>query len=672
MRKKTRSTSILAISSLLLALAVGLPQKVSAHGSRTPTPTSTPTSTSTPTPTSQATATPTPTPTATSAPPTPTPTSSGGPPAPPLVSPADGAQVTVPFGISWSAVSDPNGIVAYNWEISPSSTFSPIVDQNSLSSPTTKDTVSGLPNGTYYWRVDAVAGPLSNEVTGAWSATRSFTVTGANSGELGPPTLNPLQFGNAYHPYETFPVTWTAVPGAAHYEFELGLDPNFTPQLTSDNDQLTTTSTTVNFGNPITLYLRVRALNASGAESVPSNEITVTITYNAPLPPPPNLLSPINGTTVTLPVTFTWTNVPNPQINGYNLEIADDPNFTNIEVIYSQITGPSNTQTSLTSGTKYWRVNSTQGDASPTTGAVTAWSATGTFVVPSTPPKFGSLAVAYDPASNGEVQTVTVQLTTPAPAGGAVINLTSSNPSAAPVPATFTMPAGFAWNQFRFTIGSVSSSTPVTLTASVNGSSATVSFTVLPVALQNLTVYSPITGGVATSLIVMLNGAAPTGGEVVSLSSSSSAASPPKTATVAAGDQSVTVDVPTSAVTSTTTVTLSATLNGKTVQTQLTLTPQAPPASLSISPNPVSQASSGSFGTVTIASPLSADLTLPLTNSNPSAATIPNAVTIPAGSTTGGFNITTPFTSTTTTTTISVSGAGVTKSVTLTVNPPPP
>jgi hypothetical protein len=669
--KKIRLAPILVTISLLLALGIGLPQQVSAHGTRTPTSTPTPTNTSSPTPTPTSTKS-TPTPTVTSASPTPTPTSTSGPPAPPLVSPANGAQVTVPFTISWSTVSDPNGIVAYNWQISSSSSFSPIVDQNSVSSPTTQDTVSGLPNGTYYWRVDAVAGPQTNEVTGAWSTTRSFTVTGANSGELGPPTLNPLQFGNAYHPYETFPVSWTSVPGAVHYEFEMGLDPNFTPELTSDNDQLTTTSTTVNFGNPITLYLRVRALNASGAESVPSNVITVTITYNAPLPPPPNLLSPINGTTVTLPITLNWTNVPNPQINGYNLEIAKDPNFTNIEVIYSQITGPSNTQTSLTSGTKYWRVNSTQGDASPTTGAVTAWSGTGTFVVPNTPSKMVSLAVAYDPASNGDVQTVTVQLTTPAPAGGAVINLTSSNPNAAPVPATFTMPAGFAWNQFRFTVGSVSSSTPVTLTASINSTSASVSFTVLPVALQSLIVYSPITGGVATSLIVMLNGAAPPGGEIVSLSSSSSAANPPKTATVAAGDQSVTIDVPTSAVTSNTTVTLSATLNTRTVQTQLTLTPQAPPASLTVSPNPVSQASSGSFGTVTIASPLSSDLTLPLTNSNPSAATIPNAVTIPAGSTTGGFNIITPFTSTTTTTTISVSGAGVTKSVTLTVNPPPP
>jgi hypothetical protein len=75
---------------------------------------------------------------------------------------------------------------------------------------------------------------------------------------------------------------------------------------------------------------------------------------------------------------------------------------------------------------------------------------------------------------------------------------------------------------------------------------------------------------------------------------------------------------------------------------------------------------------VTIAAPLSYDLTLPLTNSNPSAATVNNAVTIPAGVTAGGFNITVPYTPTQLQTTISVSGAGVTKSVQLIVNPPPP
>src|SRR2546422_8398482 len=38
------------------------------------------------------------------------------PPAPTPLAPAFGANVLVPFTISWSAVSDPSGIVAYNWQ----------------------------------------------------------------------------------------------------------------------------------------------------------------------------------------------------------------------------------------------------------------------------------------------------------------------------------------------------------------------------------------------------------------------------------------------------------------------------------------------------------------------------------------------------------------------------
>src|SRR5262245_36009720 len=65
------------------------------------------------------------------------------PVAPTPLSPVDGASLLVPFTISWSAVTDPAGIVAYNWQVSPSSSFSPIVLQNSTSGAT-QDTVSGL------------------------------------------------------------------------------------------------------------------------------------------------------------------------------------------------------------------------------------------------------------------------------------------------------------------------------------------------------------------------------------------------------------------------------------------------------------------------------------------------------------------------------------------------
>src|SRR5438093_11746842 len=78
------------------------------------------------------------------------------PPAPEPLAPAAGASVQEPFTISWSSVSDPSGIVAYNWQVSSSSSFTPVVLQNSTNGPTTAATVTGLAQGTYFWRVQAV------------------------------------------------------------------------------------------------------------------------------------------------------------------------------------------------------------------------------------------------------------------------------------------------------------------------------------------------------------------------------------------------------------------------------------------------------------------------------------------------------------------------------------
>src|SRR6185369_2421400 len=108
--------------------------------------------------------------------------------APSLVSPADGAVVSEPFAISWTAVSDPSGIAGYNWQVSSSSAFTSVLVQASTNGAT-QDSVSGLANGTYFWRVQAVNGAF---VQGAWSQPSSFTVTGTG-GSPGAPSLAPIK-----------------------------------------------------------------------------------------------------------------------------------------------------------------------------------------------------------------------------------------------------------------------------------------------------------------------------------------------------------------------------------------------------------------------------------------------------------------------------------------------
>src|SRR5438105_4514114 len=475
------------------------------------------------------------------------------PVAPAPLAPGNGASIQEPFTISWSAVSDSAGIVAYNWQVSSSSTFSPVVKQNSTNGNVTSDTVSGLTNGTYFWRVQAVDGSFNQ---GAWSQTQSFTVTGVSGGALAAPTLNPPKGYSTFHPYEVMTFTWSAVPGTATYMLQSSSSSSFPVSTTVKFDNIPNTKTTYSFaiGNPEGNYFaRVFAVDANGVMSAPSNVDSFSVFYNNPLPPPPSPLAPPNGATLTLPITIKWTDVPNPQPSGYDLEIARDSSFSSIEELVSQLNEPQRTVLSLTAGTKYWRVHSVQGDASPTTAAVTAWSATGTFTVSSASPTPTSVSFTSNPVTSGNTTWVQVQLSS-APSADTPINLTSSNPSAAPVPASITMPANIAWTQFQMTAGQVASATPARITATLNGASASGDITISETALKTLTISpSTINGGATAGAIVMLTGQAPPGGATVTLSSDSAAVSPPASVFGHPGTFSTSFSLPTSMVTANTT-----------------------------------------------------------------------------------------------------------------------
>lgn len=589
------------------------------------------------------------------------------PPTPSPVSPAAGASVTAPFTISWSAVTDPSGIVAYNWEVSASSNFTSIAANNSTMGAT-QDTVSGLGSGTWFWRVQSVNGSF---VQSAWSAARSFTVTGATAGALPAPNMDPPKGYSTFHPYEFVTLTWSAAPGAASYEMQASTDPSFPVSTSMSNSNIPNPTMSFGTADEGNYFARVFAVDANGIRSAPSNVITFSVFFNNPLPAPPSPLSPLNAGTLNLPVTLTWTDVPNPQPSGYEIQIAKDPSFQNIEEFDPQLNEPSRTVLSLTGGTKYWRVRSDQGDSSPTAIAVTKWSASGSFTVSQAPASPVSLAFTTSPLYSGDATWVQVQLNAAAPSSGAVINLSSSDPSAAPVPATVTMPANTAWMQFQMKAGQVTTQTPVTITASLNSGSASAQLNVMPPTLKSVSI-SPTTfnGGIQVQAIAMLNGVAPANGAAINFTSSSPAVQVPAIETVAPGSHSVVFQVPTANVSASTPATVTATYNGQSAQTQITLTPQGQPASLTLSPTSAT-GTSGSFATVTVASAASTDQIFSVSSNNP-AVTLPSTVLIPAGSVHSGFNINTSQVSSQTLVTISVSGGGVTQSATLTLNPTAP
>jgi predicted phage tail protein len=240
------------------------------------------------------------------------------------LSPASGASLTSPLTISWSAVTDPSGILGYNWQVSTSSTFPTIALQNSTNVGTTQDTVSGLPNGTYFWRVQAVSGAF---VKSAWSAARSFNITGAGAGQPGAPALSPTKGYSTFHPLEVITFNWSPVAGATSYVLQTSKDPSFPVTATASINNIP--NNTYSFSTPDegSYSARVYAVNANGIAGVPSNIINYSVFYNNPIGAPPAPVSPASGATLTLPVQVAWTDVANPQPSGYELQIAKDSGF---------------------------------------------------------------------------------------------------------------------------------------------------------------------------------------------------------------------------------------------------------------------------------------------------------------------------------------------------------
>ena len=189
-------------------------------------------------------------------------------------------------------------------------------------------------------------------------------------------------------------------------------------------------------------------------------------------------------------------------------------------------------------------------------------------------PAPNSLAsVSVNPASvtGGNSSTGTVTLSGPAPSGGAQVALSSSNTTAARVPASVTVAAGATSTTFAVSTSAVASSTSVVISGTYGGATKTGLLTVTPTpapssTLSSLTLNpSSVVGGAQFSTgTVTLSGPAPAGGAQVMLSSSNGAASVPASVTVPAGASSVTFRVNTSAVLVPTSAKISASYNGTT------------------------------------------------------------------------------------------------------------
>ena len=308
-------------------------------------------------------------------------------------------------------------------------------------------------------------------------------------------------------------------------------------------------------------------------------------------------------------------------------------------------------------------------------GAAIPTTATGGIVSISQTPVLNRLSCSPASITPAAGSTCTVGLSSAALSGGATIGI-SASPAAANVPSTVTINQGSTSTTFSVTAGTVSTATPVTLTASYSGANLTYGITVNPPppALSSLAVApSTITSGLSGTGTVTLTEAAGSGGIAVSLASSNTAvASVPASVTVAQNATSATFQVNTGSVSSSTSATLTASYSGVNATFGVTVNPlPGALSSVSVSPSAITSGQSGS-GTVSLTAPAgTGGATITLSSSNAAVASVPSSVTIPQGSTATTFAVSTGSVSVSTTATVAAYYSGVNTSFLVTVNPPP-
>jgi len=582
------------------------------------------------------------------------------PPAPIQVAPNDGASAVQPVTLQWTAVSDPDGpIGSYSWQLGTTSTFSVVIadgftDVRNGDPIPTFARLSGLPNGTYFWRVKAtqIVGGAIGSIDSPWSAVWTLTITGLGPAPGTPSFTAPANLSQ-FHALENFDITWTAVPNAQYYLLEADDEPSFSaPQTLTLNPMQFGTKFRAGWGNEIpNVYYRVRAVSVDNVRGLPSATLNVKIVNTAPVGPAPTVQSPVGGATVSVPFRFDWTDTPNPQVSAYDLDVDTDPNFAgSFGVLLVQGVSRSDYVVAhdvpLPPGTYFWRVRALHG------AVAGPWSASGSFSVvasPATPPGLDLLWILPEPGTveGGASTQARVTLSGPAPAGGATVRIISDMPGVE-VPATVTIPAGST-----DAIVSPITTVPVgvgifgDLRADYGTSVPMTSFGMVPLLFSMSLSTDSVAGGSVVTGTITLQRPAPAGGtDVTIVTSDTSLAQPPAHVVVPEGQTSASFSIATATVAAAAPAVFDVgTANDgyHAPQARLTIRPAgsaAPAPSLSTvtltSPGVVGGTSA--TGTVTLTGPAPAGgASVQVTGSGSGT----QIVNVPAGGQSGSFTITT-------------------------------
>jgi hypothetical protein len=233
--------------------------------------------------------------------------------------------------------------------------------------------------------------------------------------------------------------------------------------------------------------------------------------------------------------------------------------------------------------------------------------------------------------ATGSVATWTVTLNAPAPSSGVTVNLQSSNPSAATVPATVTVPGGASTANFDVTV--VDPLQPqITITAAITGSSQTGTFGYLEMLSTSI-----VAVGTTVNSVARLNGGvAPPGGFVIALQNPHpEIVTAPASVTIPEGASSANYPLTGISVGS---VALGHRLGSRPFRNTIV---RVLPGVLGIAGAEVPGSGTSASWTVTLnAVAPSGGANVNLSSSNSAAATVPAAIIVPAGATTASFDVT--------------------------------
>lgn len=280
-----------------------------------------------------------------------------------------------------------------------------------------------------------------------------------------------------------------------------------------------------------------------------------------------------------------------------------------------------------------------------------------------------SLTLDPDETCGTLSSTGTVTLDGPAPAGGVVVALSSSNTTVAQVPADVTVTEGESSATFSITTSPVSETKAVGIGATLGGATTTAVLLVKPL-LASVTLNPDTVCATLSSVgTVRLNCPAPAGGVLIALASSDTAvAQVPASVLVEEGETTATFPVTTGAVTREAHARISATAGGVIRLAKLRVRPLL--VGLKLSPPSVCGGQS-SRGIVRLNCPAPAGgILIALASSDTVVAQVPASVLVEEGKTTAAFEITTSAVASNTNVRITASYGGVRKQAILNVRRP--